>query len=220
MGISSGAWIPPISGLYARGVFHRPSKRLSNPKILQTNPVTTRASRFGTIRNLQPNAWKAAVEDGQGVFDFAGKDSLIISNLGVGRRVFNQLPQRKREELCCVEKLIAAHHGKGRDELTHRRLKDFGFQALPFKSFAANTVLYYVMVIGFNVMEFFKRDVLGDQVTKLSYPTTVRRRFLDFAAKIVRSGRKAVMKVTASTMERLDLRKLWARCQEPDPLFS
>lgn len=158
------------------------------------------------------------VEGSQGVFDFATKDQILISNLGTNR-IFKNIPLEDQERFSRAEYLIEMHHTKGADELTHRRLKDFGFQELPFKSFASNQAIYYLMVIGYNLMEFFKRDVLTEQVLKGSYATTIRRCFIDFAAKFVRSGRKLVMKVTAATMERIHLRELWTRCNQTRPLF-
>ena len=75
---------------------------------------------------------------------------------------------------------------------------------------------YYLMVIAFNIMEWFKLDVLVDLglVGKRSYPTTVRRRVIDFAAKIVRTGGRIILKVTQSSMNRLKFDQLWVKCQQ------
>jgi hypothetical protein len=159
------------------------------------------------------------VEDGQHVLDFAVRDQFLISNLGTGK-VFKRIGQAQRAVLETTDFIIGMHHQKGADELTHRRIKDFGFEALPFKRFGANMALYYLMLIGYNLLEFFKRDVLGDQVKCGAYATTIRRHFIDFAAKFVRTGRRLIMKVTQATMDRLDLQELWKRCQEPIPLFE
>lgn len=75
------------------------------------------------------------------------------------------------------------------------------------------------MLISYNLLEFFKRDVLGDQFKCGAYATTVRRQFIDYAAKFDRTGRRLIMKVNQATMERLDLQILWGRCQIPVPLF-
>jgi hypothetical protein len=159
-----------------------------------------------------------AVEDRQHVFDFATRDQFLISNLGTGK-IFKRLSQERKAPLETTSFIIGMHHQKGADELTHRRIKDFGFEALPFKKYSANMALYYLMLMGYNMLEFFKRDVLGDHVKCAAYPTTVRRQFIDFAAKFVRTGRRLIMKVTKATMERLDLKVLWERCQAPVPLF-
>jgi hypothetical protein len=158
------------------------------------------------------------VEDDQHVFDFATRDQLLISNLGTGR-IFKKLDKEQRTKLETIEYIVGQHHQKGADELTHRRIKDFGFEALPFKKYSSNMTLYYLMLISYNLLEFFKRDVLGDQLKCGAYATTVRRQFIDFAAKFVRTGRRLIMKVTQTTMERLDLQKLWERCQAPVRLF-
>ena len=190
----------------------------------QTAKQSWRVANFG----YRCKAWKEFyrgvymqqfVENGQHVLDFAVRDQLLISNLGTGK-VFRRLDEKQRAALETTDFIIGMHHEKGADELTHRRIKDFGFEALPFKRYGANMALYYLMLIGYNLLEFFKRDVLGDQVKCAAYATTVRRQFIDFAAKFVRTGRRLIMKVTQATMDRLDLQELWRRCQEPVPLFE
>jgi hypothetical protein len=198
-----------------------------DPKYLgihQTAKQSWRVADFG----FRCKAWKdfyrglymqQFVENGQHLLDFAARDQFLISNLGTGK-VFRRLDEKQRAALETTDFIIGMHHQKGADELTHRRIKDFGFEALPFKRYGANMALYYLMLIGYNLLEFFKRDVLGDRVKCAAYATTIRRQFIDFAAKFVRTGRRLIMKVTQATMERLDLQELWKRCQEPVPLFE
>jgi hypothetical protein len=160
-------------------------------------------------------------DDGQMILEFARPENVILTNMGSCRFLFRNVDPAVRERLFNVENLISEHHAKGADELTHRGLKDFGFEQLPFKKFGPNMAFYYMMVIGFNLMESYKSEILCECniVGKRSYATTVRRTVIDFAAKIVRSGRKTVMKVTAATMERVKLKELWERCNKAIPLL-
>jgi hypothetical protein len=94
-------------------------------------------------------------------------------------------------------------------------LKDFGFEELPFKRFTPNAALYYLMLLAFFLYEAYKEDVLSDVVGVQAYPTTLRRRAVDFAAKIVRTGGKTLLKVTEAVWDSLNLPELWARCAAP-----
>ena len=109
---------------------------------------------------------------------------------------------------------------RGADELPHRGVKDFGFEQLPFKRFVANTAFYYCMVIAFFLFECFKRDVSRGVLPVTAYATTIRRRLVDIAAKIVHTSRGVVLKVTQATMEALRLDLLWQRCCDPPPILA
>lgn len=165
--------------------------------------------RFYRVVYMKPD-----YEGDQRVFDFARRDQAIITNMGSYRGLFLNVPDSTRETLFQVERLIREHHAKGADELTHRGIKDFGFEKLPFKAFGSNVAFYYLMIIAYNIMTWYKRDVLQGLVGRSSYATTVRRQAIDFAAKIVKTGRKIILKVTTSTMERLRLDLLWERCNK------
>lgn len=160
---------------------------------------------------------KPHYEENQMLLDFARPEQAIITNMGSCSYLFNNVPTEIREKLYDPEELIAQHHRKGADELTHRGIKDLGFEQLPFKKFAANMAFYYLMVIAYNLMECYKHDVLQGIVGSGSYATTVRRVAIDFAAKFVRTGRKLIMKVTKATMDRLNLERLWQRCNQMTP---
>ncbi len=154
----------------------------------------------------------------QRLLDFARPDNLIVTNIGVNTEVLNGCDNEMREEITNVESIISSHHQRGADELPHRGLKDFGFEELPFKRFSANTAFFYCMVISFFLFEAFKEDVLEDVIPIESYATTVRRKALDFAAKIVKTGGEIILKVTHAVMEALRMQKLWERCQDPIPI--
>jgi hypothetical protein len=103
--------------------------------------------------------------------------------------------------------------------LVHRGLKDFGFEELPFLRFAPNAALYYTMVVAFFLFECFKRDVSGDVIPVESYATTLRRRLIDVAAKIVRHAGQVILKVATAAMGQLQFATLWAKSGAP-PQFA
>jgi len=157
-------------------------------------------------------------ERGQGVLDFARCESLIYTNITTDDAIGRALVQAGHEEMLDVNTLIGLYHDRGRDELVHRALKDFCSEELPCKRFAAKAALYYKRLVAFFLMETFKEDV-GRGVIKLSsYATRVRRRLIDFAAKIVRTGGRIILKVTESTYASLRLNVLWQRANSPPRL--
>jgi len=157
-------------------------------------------------------------ESGQLFLDFARPENVILTNIGVNPHVLEHLQPEQREHWLKPETIIESHHGRGADELPHRGLKDFGFEQLPFKRFPANSAFYYCMLIAFFVFETYKEDVLSEVVPVTSYATTVRRKALDFAAKVVKKSRYIVLRVSAAVREMLKLDLLWERCQTPTPI--
>jgi len=124
-----------------------------------------------------------------------------------------------RQHYLEAEGIIAGYHGRGADELVHRGLKDFGFEELPFLRFAPNAALYYTMLVAFFLFECFKEDVCGEVIPVEAYATTLRRRLIDVAAKIVRHAGKTILKVAAAAMEQLQFAALWSRSSAP-PRFA
>jgi len=163
---------------------------------------------------------RPAYEGEQRVFDFARPDNIIITNLGVNPAVVKGCSAEVRKELIRVESIIHSHHQRGADELPHRGLKDFGFEELPFKRFSPNTAFFYCMLISFFLFETFKEDVLEEVLPVASYATTVRRKVVDFAAKIITTSRGIILKVTQAVMDHLRFDKLWERCQNPIPILG
>lgn len=159
-------------------------------------------------------------EDKQRLFEFARPGNVILTNIGINDRVFVHSSREKREEFIKAEGVISSHHQRGADELPHRGIKDFGFEELPFKRFTANSAFYYCMVIAFFLFETYKEDVLGEVMPVGSYATTVRRKALDFAAKIVRESRQIILKVTQAVMDALKFDRLWERCNNPVPIVA
>jgi Transposase DDE domain group 1 len=151
-------------------------------------------------------------QDQQRVLDFARPDNIILSNLAAGEPVLEKMPRDRQKYWLEDETLIFHHHQRGADELPHRGLKEFSSEQLPFKRFAANQAYYYLMLISFFIFESFKQDILKEIMPLPSYATTVRRKLIDIAAKIVRTGREVILKVTQAVMERLQLETVWVRC--------
>ena len=159
-----------------------------------------------------------AYEGEQRLLDFARPDNIIVTNLGVNPEVVRGCDSQRRKELVQVKSIIHSHHQRGADELPHRGLKDFGFEELPFKRFIPNTAFFYCMLISFFLFETFKQDVLEEVLPVESYATTVRRKVVDFAAKIIKTSRGIILKVPQAVMDNLRFDKLWERCQNPTPI--
>ena len=60
-----------------------------------------------------------------------------------------------------------------------------------------------------------KRDVAKGIIDGKSYPTTFRRILIDFAGKIIHTGRRIILKVSQYVYERLNIPLLWERCNNP-----
>ena len=143
---------------------------------------------------------------------------MIITNLDEDSPVLANCTKAERKHWLKPETIIESHHSRGADELPHRGLKDFGFEQLPFKRFGANSAFYYCMLIAFLLFESFKQDVLKDVIPVTSYATTVRRKLIDIAAKIVTTGHKIILKVSRTVMDTLQFTTLWNHCNNPVPI--
>lgn len=163
---------------------------------------------------------RVSYEGEQRLLDFARPDNVILTNIGVNPKVLVNCSTKEEERrLVKTEAIIESHHMRGADELPHRGLKDFGFEELPFKRFVPNSAVYYCMLISFFLFETYKEDVLEEVMPIGSYATTVRRKALDFAAKIIVRGRQLILKVTKTVMDNLRFDVLWQRCQNPTPII-
>lgn len=158
-------------------------------------------------------------EDGQWLLEFARPDTLLYTNLGMGEDIDGVLQTAGLAHWTRAEKVIALHHGRGADELVHRALKEFGSEALPFKRFAPNAAFYYTMAVAFFLYEAFKEDVTEPVVPIPSYAMTLRRKVIDFAAKVVRTGGRTILKVTQATWNELQIPRLWELSRSP-PRFA
>jgi len=161
---------------------------------------------------------RVSYEGRQKLLDFARPDNVILTNIGDNPKVLVNCSATEQKRLTKTETIIESHHMRGADELPHRGLKDFGFEELPFKRFAANSAVYYCMLISFFLFETYKEDVLREIMPIGSYATTVRRKALDFAAKIIGTGRQLILKVPEVVMDNLRFDILWQRSQTPIPI--
>jgi len=155
----------------------------------------------------------------QRLLDYVRPLSIFYTNLGMGQAIDQRLAAVGQKDYLGAEGIIAGYHGRGADELVHRGLKDFGFEELPFLRFAPNAALYYTMVVAFFLFECFKEDVCEEVIPVEAYATTLRRRLIDVAAKIVRHGGKIILKVATAAMEQLQFAALWTKSSAP-PRFA
>jgi hypothetical protein len=58
----------------------------------------------------------------------------------------------------------------------------------------------------------------SDVVSPVWYATTFRRRYLDIAGKIIRSGRQIILKVTGAIRKALQLDLIWERSISAMPI--
>jgi len=177
---------------------------------------------FGNRRkSWRPAGWRRAFytrplyEDAQRLLRYARPDTVLYTNLGQGGPIDAVLVAAGRTELIHPERIIELHHGRGRDELVHRALKDFRDEQLPFQSFQANAAFYYTALVAFFLFEAFKRDVTEEVLPPTSYATRFRRQVIDVAAKIVKTGGETFLKVTEAVWERLRIPELWDRTADP-----
>ncbi|EFK06146.1 conserved hypothetical protein [delta proteobacterium NaphS2] len=138
-------------------------------------------------------------------------DTVIITNLGRGEPIDEQLKKMSAENYLEAHHIVGCYHERGTDELANRALKDFGQEQLPFKRFNPNAAWYYSMVLGHFLMETFKIDVGSPVVSIGAYATTVRRRLIDMAGKIVSHSGKVVLKVHESCFKVFS--ELFDRCR-------
>jgi len=140
-------------------------------------------------------------------------DTVIITNIGQGQHIDALLKGVGAEHYLEADGIVACYHERGSDELANRALKDFGHEQLPFKKFNPNAAWYYSMLLGHFLMESFKEDVGVPVVPIGAYATTVRRRLIDIAGKIVSHSGKIILKISAACFESLRLSELFERCK-------
>jgi hypothetical protein len=153
------------------------------------------------------------------LFTFARPDTVLYTNLGMGTEIDLGLRRAGMEEVLTARGIIEAYHNRGGDELVHRALKDFGSEQLPFKRFHQNAAFYFTMLIAFFLYEAFKEDVCAPVIQVSAYATTLRRKILDVAGKIVRHAGKTTLKVTLSAWRSLHFDALWIKSENPIPVI-
>jgi len=148
-------------------------------------------------------------------FSFAQHRKIYYTNLGTGEKVNSLLIKADKGDWLTTKGIVNLAHGRGDDERTHRCLKEFGTEKLPFQDFEPNTAFYYIMVLSLNLEEAFKRDISKDQIRPACYPSTFRRRFIDVAGKVVRTSGYLILKVTKAVWNRLHVPDIWKRVNSP-----
>ena len=155
-------------------------------------------------------------DNGQMLLEFARPDSVLYTNIGMKEADRTVFQNAGCGEYVDAEGIIGLAHGRGRNELVNRSLKDFmGAEHLPFKNFGMNAACYYLMVIGHVLITSYNLDVLQKHVPQIGpacYPETIRRRVIDFAAGIVRSGGQVKLQITKALNAVIDCFKLWKCC--------
>lgn len=152
-------------------------------------------------------------EDGQMLLEHVRADTLLVTNIRSDTVV--QAMPKELQDLLNPKGIIRKYHSRGANELVHRSLKDFGFEQMPFKRFTPNAAVYYTMLVAFFLFETFKEDVLDPVIPIQSYATTVRRNFLDMAAKVVCHSHEIILKFTSYAFQALNLRDIWKACHSP-----
>jgi hypothetical protein len=141
------------------------------------------------------------------------RDTVMYTNLGNNDRLDYELYIRKYGKLLQTEEIVKLAHQNGEEELNHRSIKEFmGSEHLPFTRFGMNGAYYSLMVISHFIMESFRIDIATDIIPNRCYATRVRREIIDIAVKIVRTGRRIILKTTRAVWNNLDVGKLWDRC--------
>ena len=161
-----------------------------------------------------------AEENGQFCLEFVKTDMLLYTNLGVDPEMSQQLIDAGGEALLSPDAIIDLAHQRGKDELIHRSIKELATkEQLPFKGMEMNRAYYYLLVFAHFLFESYKRDVTAEILPITCYPNTFRRQVIDFAVKITSHSRQSVLKVSRTIYNRLNILKLWERCQSP-PLIA
>jgi hypothetical protein len=177
----------------------------------------SRLKSWNTLRFVRTIFTKLVSDDnGQMLLDFARPDSVLYTNIGMKETDRAVFQNAGCSEYLAAEGIISLAHGRGKNELVNRSLKDFmGSEHLPFKNFGMNAAYYYLMVIGHVMITSYNLDVLQKHVPQIGpacYPQTIRRRVVDFAACIVRSGGYVKLQITKALNEVFDCFRLWKCC--------
>lgn len=157
---------------------------------------------------------KYACENGEFHLEFDKPETIIYTNLENP----DLLKEAGIEKYIDASEIVRLYQLRARDELVNRSIKEFVDETLPFKSFSSNGVYYFLAIIACNLLEAFQNDVLYEVIPVESYPTTVRRLFIDIAGKVVKTGGKIVLKFRKELVEQLKLFTLWERCALTQPV--
>jgi len=176
-------------------------------------------TEFGGRRKSWKTFWrtiyaKPFTEDGgQIMLEYARPELIIYTNIGMNNEITRGIlkAHKSDETEISPQAIISAYHFRARDELVNRALKDFGTEHLPFKRFASNAAFYYLMCISFLLFEAFKYDIDSPAIKITWYAESFRRKVLDIAGQIIRTGRRIYLKLPEVTGTALCFQQLWNR---------
>lgn len=183
---------------------------------------------FGLLRKSWDNWWRSIYtrrvsdKEGQKLIGWCKRESLIFTNIGKNRDLDQKLKKAAGSDYFLTENIIELFHSQGKHELVHRSLKEFATkEQLPFKKFGMNRAYYYIMLISYFLFESYKSDI-SEEVdldrVKSMYPDTFRRKFIDFAGNIVKTGNEIILKIVDRIYKELRIDKLWELCQNSIPI--
>lgn len=172
---------------------------------------------FGNKRKNWKRFWRTVYakpiteDDGQVLLEYARPEVIIYTNIGMNNEITRCILEHHDSlyNEISPEAIINAYHFRARDELVNRALKDFGTEHLPFKRFASNAAYYYLMCISFLLFETFKYDLDSPVIAITWYAGTFRRKCLDIAGKIIRTGGRTVLKIPEAISVSLHFSTLW-----------
>ncbi len=98
------------------------------------------------------------------------------------------------QEAAGIAQLEARHRGHARVENRIRCAKDTGLENLPFHDFLPNCVWLELILATQDLLAFFQRLCLRGEARAWE-PKTLRYRLLHTAARIVRSGRRLILRL-------------------------
>ena len=102
-----------------------------------------------------------------------------------------------------VSEVIWSHNGRGDAENYNKELKGgFGMDYAPCRSLAADAVYFEIGVLAYNLTIAVKRLLLGGDWVRRTI-ASLRWRLLETAGKVVRHGRKLILRVHESHFELL-----------------
>lgn len=96
-----------------------------------------------------------------------------------------------------IVRLEARHRGRARVENRIRCAKDTGLENLPFHDFRANRAWLELILAAQDLIAFFQRICLHGEAREWD-PKTLRYRLFHTAARVVRSGRRLILRLQRS----------------------
>ena len=117
-----------------------------------------------------------------------------------------------REETC--NEVIWRHNGRGESENWHKELKiGFGMEQMPCGQIQANAMFFAIGVLAYNLNLTLKADLLPESYRRCTIGT-LRWQLYRMAGKLVRHGRRWILKVKTDSEKLAMLMAVRARCRQ------